>query len=219
MAGELVGINTAIYSCSGGSIGIGFAIPSNMVRAVIEAAKNGNDFFERPYIGATFEPVRRRSPKPSAWRCPPARCHRGHCRRAGGKAGLRPGDVLAVNGASIEHVDALGYRLRRSRRQRGPADVLSQNEKKTARDQLGARAGRRSGTERRSMAATHLPAPRSPSFSPAWPSGSAASEIKGVAIVDVARIAGGRFRLPAARHRARSQWRGDHDDRRARAGR
>ena len=35
MRGELVGINTAIYSRSGGSIGIGFAIPSNMVRAVI----------------------------------------------------------------------------------------------------------------------------------------------------------------------------------------
>ena len=35
MRGELVGINTAIYSRSGGSIGIGFAIPSNMVRAVV----------------------------------------------------------------------------------------------------------------------------------------------------------------------------------------
>ena len=34
MAGQLVGINTAIFSRSGGSIGIGFAIPSNMVRAV-----------------------------------------------------------------------------------------------------------------------------------------------------------------------------------------
>ena len=34
MAGQLVGVNTAIFSRSGGSIGIGFAIPSNMVRAV-----------------------------------------------------------------------------------------------------------------------------------------------------------------------------------------
>ena len=57
MAGELVGINTAIYSRSGGSIGIGFAIPSNIVRAVVAAARNGRDTFERPFVGATFEPV------------------------------------------------------------------------------------------------------------------------------------------------------------------
>ena len=57
MAGQLVGINTAIFSRSGGSIGIGFAIPSNMVRAVVDAAKAGSDFFERPYIGATSSAV------------------------------------------------------------------------------------------------------------------------------------------------------------------
>ncbi|RWF46474.1 MAG: trypsin-like serine protease, partial [Mesorhizobium sp.] len=57
MGGQLVGINTAIYSRSGGSIGIGFAIPSNMVRAFADAAKAGLDFFERPYIGAEFELV------------------------------------------------------------------------------------------------------------------------------------------------------------------
>ena len=52
MKGELVGINSAIYSKSGGSIGIGFAIPSNMVRAFVQSAKSGADYFERPYIGA-----------------------------------------------------------------------------------------------------------------------------------------------------------------------
>ena len=35
MAGELVGINTAIFSRSGGSIGIGFSIPANMVKTVV----------------------------------------------------------------------------------------------------------------------------------------------------------------------------------------
>ena len=45
MAGQLVGINTAIFSRSGGSIGIGFAIPSNMVRAVsTQAAAGGSDY-------------------------------------------------------------------------------------------------------------------------------------------------------------------------------
>jgi len=36
MAGEVIGVNTAIYSPSGGSIGIGFAIPANLARPVIE---------------------------------------------------------------------------------------------------------------------------------------------------------------------------------------
>jgi serine protease Do len=40
--GKLIGINTAIYSRSGGSIGIGFAIPSNMVRTVIDGAARGD---------------------------------------------------------------------------------------------------------------------------------------------------------------------------------
>ena len=41
MAGTLVGINTAIFSRSGGSQGIGFAIPANMVRVVVASAKGG----------------------------------------------------------------------------------------------------------------------------------------------------------------------------------
>jgi S1-C subfamily serine protease len=41
MAGRLVGINTAIYSRSGGSHGIGFAIPSNLVKLVVESAVAG----------------------------------------------------------------------------------------------------------------------------------------------------------------------------------
>ena len=39
LAGRLVGINTAIFSRSGGSQGIGFAIPANMVQVVVASAK------------------------------------------------------------------------------------------------------------------------------------------------------------------------------------
>ena len=42
MDGRLIGINTAIYSRSGGSVGIGFAIPANMVRTVVESARSGH---------------------------------------------------------------------------------------------------------------------------------------------------------------------------------
>jgi Do/DeqQ family serine protease len=113
MSGQLIGINTAIFSRSGGSIGIGFAIPSNMVRAVIQAALSGSGSFERPYIGASFEPVTAQIAEALGMERPSgalvAKVEEGGPAE---KAGLKPGDVvLAVNGAPIEHVDALGYRL------------------------------------------------------------------------------------------------------------
>jgi S1-C subfamily serine protease len=55
--GKLVGINTAIYSRSGGSIGIGFAIPVNMVRVVIASAKGGGSVVRRPWLGAKLQAV------------------------------------------------------------------------------------------------------------------------------------------------------------------
>jgi len=48
--GGLVGINTAIFSRTGGSIGLGFAIPSNMVRRVVESAIEGTPIV-RPWLG------------------------------------------------------------------------------------------------------------------------------------------------------------------------
>ena len=55
--GRLVGINTAIFSRSGGSQGIGFAIPANMVRVVVASAKNGGKAVERPWLGAKLQAV------------------------------------------------------------------------------------------------------------------------------------------------------------------
>ena len=58
MDGQLVGINTAIYSRGGGSIGIGFAIPANMVRLVVQSAMRGGKV-QRPWFGAKLQPVSR----------------------------------------------------------------------------------------------------------------------------------------------------------------
>ena len=49
MTGKLVGINTAIYSRSGGSLGIGFAVPSNMVSTVVASAVSGKPLV-RPWV-------------------------------------------------------------------------------------------------------------------------------------------------------------------------
>jgi Do/DeqQ family serine protease len=139
MGGQLVGINTAIFSRSGGSIGIGFAIPSNMVRAVTQAAANGSDFFERPYIGADFEEVSAQiaealgMPRPVG-----ALVASVEPDGPAGKAGLRPGDVvLSMNGGAIEHSDALAYRLAtQSIDTTVELAVLSQSEEKTLTVQL-----------------------------------------------------------------------------------
>ncbi|MCK5546547.1 MAG: trypsin-like peptidase domain-containing protein, partial [Rhodospirillaceae bacterium] len=52
MDGKLIGINTAIFSKSGGSMGIGFAIPSNMVSSVVRAIQTGGRAV-RPWFGAS----------------------------------------------------------------------------------------------------------------------------------------------------------------------
>ena len=113
MDGQLVGINTAIYSRSGGSIGIGFAIPSNIVRVVTKAAEAGRTTLDRPYIGATFDPVTVQVAEAVGLPRPSGALVAGVVEGApAAKAGIRPGDVvLAMNQSPIEHVEALGYRL------------------------------------------------------------------------------------------------------------
>ena len=54
--GELVGVNTAIFSRSGGSNGIGFAIPAEMVKRVVNAALNEGTFV-RPWLGLAGQAV------------------------------------------------------------------------------------------------------------------------------------------------------------------
>src|SRR5207249_3993968 len=52
--GELIGINTAIFSQSGGYMGIGFAVPSNMVRSVMEQLLKGGKVI-RGYLGVSIQ--------------------------------------------------------------------------------------------------------------------------------------------------------------------
>lgn len=113
MNGELIGINTAIFSRGGGSNGIGFAIPANLVKVFLKAAEDGKKSFERPYVGATFQPVT--SEVAEALGLKAARGALVVSVAEGGpadKAGIKPGEVItAVNDIPVEHPDALWYRL------------------------------------------------------------------------------------------------------------
>ena len=55
--GALIGINSRILSRSGGSNGIGFAIPANLVAQFVKQARDGNPVFERPWAGMAGQPV------------------------------------------------------------------------------------------------------------------------------------------------------------------
>ena len=54
--GEVIGVNTAIVSPSGGNVGIAFAIPSETVSEVVEALKSGGQV-ARGYVGVQIQPV------------------------------------------------------------------------------------------------------------------------------------------------------------------
>ena len=116
MAGELVGINTAIFSRSGGSIGIGFSIPSNMVKTVVQSAENGTKV-QRPWIGADMQDVTADIADSLGFARPEGALVVGfHPKSPFFLAGLKQGDViLAIDGHPIENAREFGYRIATSK--------------------------------------------------------------------------------------------------------
>jgi serine protease Do len=112
MDGKVVGINTAIFSRTGGSVGIGFAVPANMVQTVVRSAVTGKPLV-RPWLamratevtadiaaaigldrpgGVMVEAVQPNSPAE--------------------RAGLKRGDVIVdVDGKDVDDVQGLRFRL------------------------------------------------------------------------------------------------------------
>ena len=112
MSGRLVGINTMIYSQSGGSVGIGFAIPSNLVRLYAESAASGRKV-ERPWIGAKLEAMSHDFAEGLGLnRVSGAVVTRLYNKGPAADAGLREGDVIThVDGVEVADARAVYYRL------------------------------------------------------------------------------------------------------------
>jgi serine protease Do len=113
MDGDLVGINSAIYSRSGGSIGIGFAIPSDMVRTVVAQAVAGSKSVARPWIGIASQDVTPEIASSLGLASPHgALVTRVDKDSPGEKAGIKVGDlILKAGDRDIGDSGALDYRL------------------------------------------------------------------------------------------------------------
>ncbi|WP_142848562.1 DegQ family serine endoprotease [Telmatospirillum sp. J64-1] len=112
MNGNLVGINTAIYTRNGGSNGIGFAIPTPMVKAVIAGITEDGKVV-RPWLGATGQDITSEMVSALDLKRPMGVLINGLY--PGGpaeKAGMQVGDVVvAVNGREISDPESLRFRL------------------------------------------------------------------------------------------------------------
>jgi Do/DeqQ family serine protease len=113
LGGKLVGINTAIFSRSGGSQGIGFAIPANMVRVVVASARNGGGAVKRPWLGARLQPLTPEIAESMGLKRPAGALVAGVTSDSpAARAGLKSGDVIvSVEGQQVDDPNAFDYRF------------------------------------------------------------------------------------------------------------
>ncbi|MDE2378959.1 DegQ family serine endoprotease [Bradyrhizobium sp.] len=113
MNGRLAGINTAIYSRSGGSQGIGFAIPANMVRVVVASARSGGKAVKRPWLGAKLQAVTPDIAESLGLRSPTGALVASVVPNGpAAKAGLKSSDlIVAIDGQPVDDPNAFDYRF------------------------------------------------------------------------------------------------------------
>ncbi|HLJ01074.1 MAG TPA: Do family serine endopeptidase, partial [Bradyrhizobium sp.] len=113
MTGRLAGINTAIFSRSGGSQGIGFAIPANMVRVVVASARSGGKAVRRPWLGARLQAVTPEIAETLGLRRPTgALVANVVAGSPAARAGLKLSDlIVAIEGQAVDDPNAFDYRF------------------------------------------------------------------------------------------------------------
>ena len=123
MDGDLIGVNTAIVSNSGASAGVGFAIPADMAKQVVDAALSGGKSVARPWLGAKSQTLNDEMAKSFGLDSPqgvvvtdiwPG--------GSAARAGIARGDVILSVGSDTVNDDAgLTYRIAIHR----PGDILA----------------------------------------------------------------------------------------------
>ena len=143
LEGEVVGVNTAIFSPSGGSVGIGFAIPATVVKSVVEDLK-ANGAVTRGYLGVQIQPV-----------TPDIAESLGLDKAEGAiisdltenspalKAGLKQGDtIVKADGQNIENAKALSRAVARLKPGSSvPFEIIRNGERQTVNVELGTMPG------------------------------------------------------------------------------
>jgi len=113
MDGDLIGINTAIFSRSGSSSGVGFAVPATMVKRVVDSAVGGATAVVRPWLGVKGEAVSADVARSLGLTRPQGLVvTEVYAGGPGARAGLRVGDIVtAIDGAEINDQGGLNYRV------------------------------------------------------------------------------------------------------------
>lgn len=113
MSGKLVGINTAIFSRSGGSQGIGFAIPVNMVQVVVASARGGGTAVKRPWLGAKLQNITPEIAEGLGLKRASGALVAGvSANSPAAKAGIKTGDVIvSIEDQVVEDQNGFDYRF------------------------------------------------------------------------------------------------------------
>jgi len=113
MDGDVIGINTAIFSRSGSSSGVGFAVPASMVQRVVDSALGGATSVVRPWLGVRGEGVSADVARSLGLARPQGLLITDvYPNGPGARAGIREGDVItAVGGAEVNDQGGLNFRV------------------------------------------------------------------------------------------------------------
>ncbi|MDB5685774.1 MAG: protease [Rhizorhabdus sp.] len=141
LQGNVIGINTAIFSPTGGNVGIGFAIPAEEAKPIIEQLKSGNRI-KRGYLGVGIQPMTEDIaaglglPKDRGEIV--ARVEPGE---AAARGGVRQGDVIVkVNGQEVSPDNTLSYIVAKTPvGTKMPIEIIREGQRKTLIVTLGER--------------------------------------------------------------------------------
>ncbi len=113
MDGELIGINTAIFSRSGSSSGVGFAVPAAMVKRVVDSAVGGAKAVERAWLGVKGDTVSADIARSLGLERPQGLMVTDvYPGGPGARAGIQQGDVItAIDGAEVNDQGGLNFRV------------------------------------------------------------------------------------------------------------